>query len=228
MRRINFTGDRYVDTVITNLMEYLQNNDKLSDEDFWKFYEENDLSRYVEIVFEEFPITIDTPNAYYDVEYCLDKFFDTKEGSRVEDWLDEYNPVVDSAYLLDNLDDAVISDTLVSRDSVAYALDEFCKNNSYGKKLSEKDKQTIIDAVYDGELGEFENGYAFTPSEFVGIEMTDHDGEHTSADVSRGDARFKQYARDGKLTGTWFTDYNNIEIYALWFIDLEELAKKAL
>lgn len=228
MARIKFTGDRYVDTVITNLMEWLSDNGKISDEDYWKFYDENDLSKYVEIVFEEFPITVDTPNAYYDVKYCWNKFIDTREGRGADDWLDEYNPVVDSAYLLDDLNNDVISD-LLDRYTIETAVEEFCKSNPYGKKLSKKDRQTIVDAISDADVGEFENGYSFTASEFAGIEMTDHDGEHTYADVSNADLRFRQYAKDGKLTGTWFTDsYKDTSIYALIFIDLEELAKKAM
>lgn len=222
--RYTVTGDRYADQILTQLIEYVEDKYSMSIDKFDPFYYGCNLEKFVEFVFDEFPMTVDTPNAEYDVEWAWNEFLNSKEGKVAEEWISE-NAVIDSAYFYDDLDKATIAETM---DFIEKPIEEFAKNNSVGKKLSKKDVQCLIDTISEAEIGEFENGYTWSADEFDEILMTDHDGEHNYDDIRKEMNNYMKYAKDGKLLATWYTDFKNEEVLVLYCINLEELAKIAL
>ena len=205
-----FTGDRYADQILTVLTNYLEDKQNIIIDDYEVFYDEAGLEKYVEFIFNEFPLSVDTPNFEYDAEWAWNAFLETKAGQKALEWIENYSPVIKSIYLLDELDDNVIADT-----------------NPLGKKLKVSDRKEIVKAL-EGEMGEFKNGYTWNPSEYVSILMSNHDGEHTYEDIRKEMNNYKKYAQNGELIGTWYTDYNDVEVLVLYSIDLEEIAKLAL
>lgn len=229
--RYYFTGDRYADAILTQLLDYLEKEKNIHINEFEKgafakWYDEANLEKFVELVYDEFPLTMDTPNVDYDVEWSWNEFLDSKEGKQAKEWLENYSPVYENGLFLEILDKETIAETM---DFITKPVEEFCKNNPIGKKLSKKDKDCIIETIREAEIGEFENGYTWGADEFTNIEMTDHDGEHNYSDVRNEMDKYMKYAKDGKLLATWYTDwFDDTEVFVLYSIDLEELAKNAL
>lgn len=222
--RYTVTGDRYADQILTLLIEYVEDKYAMSIDKFDPFYNGCDLDKFVELVYEEFPMTVDTPNAEYDVEWAWEKFINSKDGKKAVEWIAD-NEVIDSAYFLDDLDKATIAET---QDFVEEAVDEFCSKNAVGKKLSKADKKILIDTIKDADIGKFTNGYSWSADEFTAIEMTDHDGEHNYNDIRKGENDYLKYAKDGLLVASWITDFKDEEVAVLYSVDLEEIAKNAL
>lgn len=222
--RYTVTGDRYADQILTLLIEYVEDKYSMSIDKFDPFYNGCNLEKFVEFVYENFPMTVDTPNAEYDVEWAWEEFINSKDGKVAKEWISD-NAVIDSSYFLDDLDKATIAET---QDFVKEAVDEFCSKNPIGKKLSAKDKKVLITTVEEADIGEFTNGYKWSADEFTEIIMTDHDGEHEYKDISKGESEYLKYARDGKLVASWITEFKDEEVAVLYAVDLEEIAKNAL
>ena len=223
-----FTGDRYADAILTKLVDYLEKIGYTIDKgkgSFEKFYDDANLEKFVEFVFDEFPMTVDTPNTDFDVEWSWNEFLDSKDGKIAREWIEDNPKEIDSAYFLDDLDKAFIAETVAD---VKLVVNEFCTKNEYGKKLSKKDKQCLIDTINDADIGEFENGYTWGADEFTYILMTDHDGEHEYKDINDALKRYTKYAQEGQLIASWIADYNDNDVFVLYGVDLEEIAKKAL
>ena len=219
-----FTGDRYADSILTKLTDYLEDLGYVIT-DYETFYDSADLEKFVGFVFDEFPMTVDTPNADYDVKWSWEEFLDSKEGKSAKQWIEDNPKEIDSAYFYDDLDKATIAETM---DFIEKPIEEFCKSNSIGKQLSKKDKQCLIDTISNAEIGEFENGYTWGADEYTKIIMTDHDGEHDYYAIAKEMNNRSKYAKDGMLIDTWYAYYNDVEVLVLYGIDLEELAKKAI
>ena len=218
------TGERYADAVLSKLIGFIESKYNISIDKFDPFYYGCNLEKYVELVYREFPLCMDTPNCPYDVEYCWNEFLNSKYGKSAEQWIKEHT-FIDSAYFYDDLDKETIAETM---DFVKDWVKEFASKNPIGKKLSSADVKCIIDTINNAEIGTFENGYAWGADEFVEIIMNDHDGSHNYNDVMKEENKFNKYIKEGKLLGEWFTSFNDEEVVVLYCIDLESLAKHAL
>ena len=110
-----FTGDRYADAILTKLVDYLEKIGYTIDKgkgSFEKFYDDANLEKFVEFVFDEFPMTVDTPNTDFDVEWSWNEFLDSKDGKIAREWIEDNPKEIDSAYFLDDLDKAFIAETV--------------------------------------------------------------------------------------------------------------------
>jgi hypothetical protein len=224
-----FTNDDYINQVLNYWLEWYNEKNHIdfapSDEQLDEMFLELGFDELAEIIFTEFPLCADTPNCDFDAEYCWNEFLRTEKGKKAAEWLEEHH-TIDSEYFLDELDKSVIAETVVDTENI---IDTFCKNNPYGKQMSEADRKVLIDAIENGEIGEFENGKAFGADEYAYIEMTNYDGEHNYEDLRREENKYLDYAaKKGKLIGSWITDYNDIEVYVLYSVDLEDIAKLSL
>ena len=225
---IFFTGDSYADQILTKLVYWLEDNTDIQLNEFEKgvyvkFYDECNLEKFVELVFDEYPLAVDTPNFDYDIEYCWNEFI--RKDRQAKEWVENFTPVIESSTFLDDLDAPTIAETI---DGCEYVIDEFCSKNPIGKKLKAHDKKVMVDTIDNAEIGEFSNGYTWSADEFTDIVMTDYDGEHNRSDVFKEMNNYLKYAKNGKLVQTWVTDYEDFEVCVLYSIDLEEIAKNAL
>ena len=227
---IFFTGDEYADYILTKLIYWLEDHENIYLNEFEKgvyvkFYDEANLEKFVELVFDAYPLAVDTPNIDYDIEWCWNEFLHSSAGRYAKAWLEDYSPIIESAYFLDDLDKPTIAETM---DFIERPMEEFFTKNPIGKKLSKHDKQVMINAIENADIGEFNNGYTWGADEFTEIIMTDHDGEHDYNAIRKEKNDYMKYAKDGKLISTWYADFNGEEVLVLYSVDLEEIGKNAL
>lgn len=232
--KYTFSGDRKTDWVLSYWLDWWnkENNKEFdpTDEQLDEMFLDFGFDKLAEIIFTEFPITAELSGQDFDAEYCWNEFLRTREGQKAEEWLEEVtdpaNVVIDSAYLLEDLDDDLIAESTYGNQM--NDLDEFFKNHPEGKKMSQKDKKVLATAISDGEVGEFKNGYTFTPSEFVDIEMTDHDGENDFNSLTKMYKESTKWAvKGGKLLYRVDMNYNDIDVDVIFSINLNSLASYA-
>jgi len=199
------TGDRYADAVITKLIDYLEEKyDMLSIDKFDPFYYECNIEKYVELVYEEFPICADTPNCPYDVEWCWEKFLGTKDGRKAEKWIEENTTKYDISVINEYLDNDLIAETLSDLGDIGESFKNYYKIDEDSKQLSKKDKDEIALAFNEGVIGKLSNGFSFSPSEYCEVvcAINDEDG-NTDDDLRyKLDSWYKELKRGNILVRT--------------------------
>ena len=133
---IFFTGDEYADYILTKLIYWLEDHENIYLNEFEKgvyvkFYDEANLEKFVELVFDAYPLAVDTPNIDYDIEWCWNEFLHSSAGRYAKAWLENYSPIIESAYFLDDLDKPTIAETM---DFIERPMEEFFTKNPIGKK----------------------------------------------------------------------------------------------
>ena len=184
MENYIITGDRYVDAVISRLIDYLEKKYNISIDKFDPFYEGCNLEKYVEFVFSEFPLTVDTPNIDYDVEWAWNEFIDSRDGKNAQDWIDNQTEKYEVSIINEYLDNDLIAESLDKDDidNIMYYLAQ----NAEGKTLTKKDKAEIVTAFNEGVIGELSNGFSFNPSEYCDVVCAINDeDESTEEDLKR-------------------------------------------
>lgn len=180
------TGDRYADQILTYLIDFLEKKYKISIDKFDSFYEECNLEKFVELIFNEFPMTVYTPNAEYDVEWAWEEFINSKDGRNAEEWVEKQTETYETAIINEYLDNDLIAETLGDLGDIGKTFKEYFKICDDAKELSVKDKNEIIVAFKEGVLGELSNGFTFNPSEYCDVVCAINDeDESTEEDLFR-------------------------------------------
>lgn len=178
------TGDRYADNVLTQLIDYLEKKYNISIDKFDPFYYGCNLEKYVEFVFSEFPLTVDTPNVDYDVEWSWNEFLDSKDGKDAEKWIDEQTEKYEVSIINEYLDNDLIAESLDKDDIDKIIL--YLTQNAEAKSLSKKDKAEIVTAFNEGVTTKLSNGFSFNPSEYCDVVCAINDeDESTEEDLKR-------------------------------------------
>lgn len=192
------------------------------------------FEHFAEYVLNEFPGLGEYPNASFDIDYCWQNFdYEHSNPDEINRWsgksvkaaLEELITDPDDSVFLEYIDNDLIAEEFSDRyfDGM---LDPFF-NGKWGSDLSEKDRQTIIDALKDGDVHTFENGFSFSPSEFV--------TECTTEYLDENGSKWKKaaLADEGKL---WLSSYltygekmdKELEYDVYYCVNLADLASNAV
>ena len=178
MENYIITGDRYADAVISRLIDYLEKKYSISIDKFDPFYYGCNLEKYVEFVFSQFPLTVDTPNVGYDVEWSWNEFIDSKEGRNAQNWIDNQTEKYEISIINEYLDDDLIAESLDKDDSDNIML--YLTQNAEAKSLSKKDKSEIVTSFNEGVTTKLSNGFCFNPSEYCDVVCAINDEDEST------------------------------------------------
>lgn len=147
----SWTMDRYENAVLNKWLDFMLSDNKyaslsgdLADDDIQNLLDAG-LDKFVDYVFEEFPMCKDTPNCDYDVAWCWDNFkTSSRSAEKIGDIIDQY---IQNNFNAENATDGEIDWTVVSDgydpDETAEWLRTF--------KLTSKETNYILDSFEDGE-----------------------------------------------------------------------------
>lgn len=242
MKYINniWTGDRYIDHALNLWATWYGDKykltdvlDDLTDVQMDEIYYDG-LDKFVEFVFENFPLCSDTPNCDYDVPSTWELFKDESKANYnfTEELVQYLNDLVkvDNSVVMEYIDDDLICECYSGSDK----LDDFFKKNKIGKQLSAKDRKAFKTAFEEGVCVGFENGYSWCPSEFADVVMSFNDDEgHTVKDLHDYVNKHKndddKFVCDCEIYNSRLSNmFGGQDIYTCWQINFEDIAYHAL